>query len=294
MANSKWPSRKGMFISIEGPDGSGKSTAARNLATRLRALGVDVVETRNVGGTPLAEQMRAITLDPSIPLDPVQQSMVIAVARRSNLNEVVIPALERGAIVICDRFVASNLVFQTLNREGGTTISDADIVQLHEAYCYGAVPEMTLHVHAPAEIRLERRNLRGEGHDRFDNGDLDYDRAIAAKYQDAGRILNHPTTDIDGSKGPEEIVDQMMSVVGPMATDEVRSVLCYVPRVGRWLAAKDEDGRVAWGEAHEAHVLGASLSHDHEVAIVKRSLAMRAHLYGGMTSDELQAARRRS
>jgi dTMP kinase len=294
MAQIKWPSRKGVFIAIEGPDGSGKSTAARNLAARLRGLGVDVVETRNVGGTPLAEQMRAITLDATIPLDPVQQSMVIAVARRSNLNEVVIPALERGAIVICDRFVASNLVFQTLNREGGSTISDADIVQLHEAYCYGAVPEMTLHVHAPAEVRLERRNMRGEGHDRFDNGDLDYDRAIAAKYQDAGRILNHPTTDIDGSVGPHAIVEQMMAAVGSLAKDEIRSVLCYIPRMGRWMAATDDNGRVAWGEAHEAHVLGASLSHDHEVAIVKRSVAIQAHLGGGLTTVELQTARRRS
>jgi dTMP kinase len=201
--------RPGTFIVVEGPDGVGKTTATRELARRLSERGLDVVQTRNVGGTPLAERIRAITLDASTRLDPIQQNVVIAAARRSNLIEVVIPALEAGSVVLCDRYVSSALALQTTNREGGFSIGDQDVVDMHRIVCDSFAPELTLTLHAPADVRLARRTARNEGHDRFDNGDMEYDAAIAAKYRDAGKVLGHPTVDVDASDTMERTVDQM-------------------------------------------------------------------------------------
>ena len=130
--------------------------------------------------------------------------------------EVVRPALAAGRFVLCDRFVASTLVFQTLNREGGATVDDATVIEMHRLVCDDQAPDLTLHVHAPADVRLARRNARAEGHDRFDNGDASFDAAVAAKYASAGRVLGHPTIDVDGSGTPDDTVDAMMVAVAPL------------------------------------------------------------------------------
>lgn len=286
--------KPGVFIAIEGPDGSGKSTAARGLAAQLRTVGVDVVETRNIGGSPTAEKLRELILDPEYPLDPVQQNMLISVARRANINEVVIPALDRGAVVIADRFVASTLVFQTLNREGTARVTDQDVIKMHQQSCYGAAPDITLHVHAPPEIRAARRAARAEGLDRFDNGDAEYDRAIAEKYHDAGRILGHHTVNIDGSGDPASIISQMLAAVAPLAQDRAWSILAYRPgpgRAGAWHPLLDLDGRVYWTiHPHEANRFaiqainraGGSL----QTRFVQRSYAIRALHGGGMSTSD--------
>lgn len=205
----------GCFIVIEGPDGSGKTTAARNMALRLKDEGYDVVVTRNAGGTRVAEDLRRLLLDPSFPMDPMTQASLQTAARRSNLVEVVLPALAEGKVVICDRYVASTLVFQTLNREAGGTVTDGQVIDLHKLLCDDLAPDVTLHVHAPAEVRLERRRIRAEGHDRFDNGDAEYDRRISDKYARAGSILGHRTIDIDGSGTMDETVGRMLEAVRP-------------------------------------------------------------------------------
>lgn len=206
---------RGSFIVIEGPDGSGKTTAARRMAAQLRSEGHDVVETRNVGGTHHAEGIRNLLLDPTHPMDPVTQATLTTAARRSNLVQVVLPALEAGKVVVCDRYVASTLVFQTLNAEEGGRVDDAMVIGLHRLLCDDVAPDVTLHVHAPAEVRHERRRIRAEGLDRFDNGDAAYDRRIADKYARAGSILGHHTVDIDGSDTIERTVELMLEAVRP-------------------------------------------------------------------------------
>lgn len=208
--------KAGTFIVIEGPDGSGKTTAAMRLVEMLRAEGRDVVHTRNVGGTKTAEEIRRVLLNPEYAMDPMTQAALTTAARRSNLVEVVLPALANGRIVVCDRFVASTLVFQTLSREAGGSIADETVLDLHRLMCDDIAPDMTLHVHAPAEIRAERRRLRNEGLDRFDNGDVEYDRRISQKYSRAGAILGHRTVDIDGSGTVERTLDLMMSAIKPL------------------------------------------------------------------------------
>jgi dTMP kinase len=287
--------RPGSFVVFEGPDGVGKTSAMKELARRLRTKGVEVVETRNVGGTPTAEAIRAITLDPGMRLDPIQQNMLIAAARRSNLIEVVIPALDRGALVLCDRYVASALVFQTLNREGGVTIRDQDVLAMHRMACDSFAPDLMIHMHAPAEVRAERRRIRAEGHDRFDNGDAEYDAAIARKYALAGDALGHRTIDVDASGTPEETVVQIERAVAPYATDAEHCVVEYRlrhDRSGRWMPVLDGDGFIfRTSDRHVANdrcnTIWKAVDGSAQLRIVPRSVAMEA--VRGLTTNELDS-----
>jgi len=291
--------RTGSMIVFEGPDGVGKTSGMRELAKLLRQEGVEVVETRNVGGTVTAEAIRAITLDASMRLDPIQQNMLIAAARRSNLIEVVIPALDRGAVVLCDRYVASALVFQTLNREGGVTITDQDVLSMHRIACDSFAPDVMIHMHAPADVRAERRRLRAEGHDRFDNGDAAYDLAIAEKYARAGDVLGHRTIDVDASGTPEETLALLRSAVEPYATGGEHAVLAYVvrsDRTGAWEPVRTEDGTLfRTADHHVANDLcndmWRRIDGSVQLRIVPRRVALQA--IDGIPTSELEALLRR-
>ena len=214
MSISHYP---GFLAIAEGPDGSGKTSAMRALANHLRANpyiisnGIEVIETRNIGGTELAEELRALIINPQIKMDALQQLILITAARRSNLEEVILPALRRGAYVLCDRFVGSALVYQTLTSDGPDRVTQEDVIELHERFCNGLKPDMTWHISAPATVRLARRQARNEGHDRFDNGDLEFDERVAEAYRTAGPALGHVTVDIDASGTAEDTVNQMIA-----------------------------------------------------------------------------------
>lgn len=253
------------------------------------------METRNVGGTPTAEAIRAITLDAGMRLDPIQQNMLIAAARRSNLIEVVIPALDRGAVVLCDRYVASALVFQTLNREGGIAISDQDVLTMHEMACDGFAPDLMIHMHAPADVRAERRRLRAEGLDRFDNGDAEYDAAVARKYALAGRTLRHVNIDVDASGTPERTIELLENAVEPYAFDGEHCVLEYQTdqeRRSRWRPVVDGDGDIFRTTdrnlAHEmCEKIRKRLDGYAQLRIVRKSVAMESR--EGLRTRELEA-----
>jgi dTMP kinase len=215
LLNGEGRKMRGCFIVVEGPDGSGKTTAARGMAARLEDKGYDVIVTRNVGGTQVAEELRRLLLDPEYAMDPLTQASLTTAARRSNLVQVILPALAQGKVVVCDRYVASTLVFQTLNAEAGGTVTDGQVLDLHRILCDDVAPDVTLHVHAPSDVRNERRRIRAEGLDRFDNGDAEYDRRISDKYAKAGEILGHHTVDVDGSGTIRNTIDLMLEAVRP-------------------------------------------------------------------------------
>src|SRR3546814_2931490 len=119
----------GAFIVIDGPNGTGKTCALKSAAVRLRADGHNVIETREPGGTPLAENLRAMILNADNDMDTTTQLLLLNAARRSHIQQVILPNIEKGAIVLCDRFLASSLVFQSLNSDGTRTLDDAVILQ---------------------------------------------------------------------------------------------------------------------------------------------------------------------
>src|SRR3546814_18739869 len=124
----------GAFIVIDGPNGTGKTCALKSAAVRLRADGHNVIETREPGGTPLAENLRAMILNADNDMDTTTQLLLLNAARRSHIQQVILPNIAKGAIVLCDRFFASSLLFQSLNSDGTRNIDDAVILQSHSMF----------------------------------------------------------------------------------------------------------------------------------------------------------------
>lgn len=154
----------GLFITLEGPEGAGKSTNREYLAACLRDAGVEVVLTREPGGTPLAERIREVLLAPvDEVMNPDTELLLVFAARAQHLAEVIRPALERGAVVLCDRFTDSTYAYQG----GGRGLSLARIAQL-ETFVQGDLrPDLTLIFDLPVEVGLARASARGRL-DRFE------------------------------------------------------------------------------------------------------------------------------
>ncbi len=154
----------GLFITLEGPEGAGKSTNREYLAERLRAEGIEVLLTREPGGTPLAERIREVLLTPG---DEVMNAdtelLLVFAARAQHLAEVIRPALARGVVVLCDRFTDSTYAYQG----GGRGLSLERIATL-ETFVQGDLrPDLTLVFDLPVEVGLARASARGRL-DRFE------------------------------------------------------------------------------------------------------------------------------
>lgn len=168
----------GLFITLEGPEGAGKSTNREYLAARLREQGIDVLLTREPGGTPLAERVRELLLAPS---DETMASdtelLLVFAARAQHLAQVIVPALERGAVVLCDRFTDATYAYQG----GGRGLDVARIAQL-EDFVQGTLrPDLTLVFDLPVEVGLARAAARGRL-DRFEQEGRAFFEAVRSTY----------------------------------------------------------------------------------------------------------------
>lgn len=167
---------KGVFISFEGPDGSGKTTQLKKAAAALRKQGYDVLESREPGGTVLAEKVRSIVLDPDLPINNITEVLLYLAARSEHVEKVLAPAVAAGKIVLCDRFSDSTLVYQGLTR--GLKLEElTQLRQLNTFASNGLVPDMTLLLDGRPEVLLGRRDARGVS-DRYENKGLDFQHAI--------------------------------------------------------------------------------------------------------------------
>ncbi|MHB9798897.1 dTMP kinase [Pseudomonas sp. MT3] len=197
----------GLFITLEGPEGAGKSTNREYLAERLRERGIEVQLTREPGGTPLAERIRELLLDPSDEKMAVDTELLLVFAARAqHIAEVIRPALARGAVVLCDRFTDATYAYQG----GGRGLPVERIAQL-ELFVQGDLhPDLTLVFDLPVEIGLSRAAARGrldrfeqEGRAFFEavrNTYLERARSEPARYHivDAAQPLAEVQRDLDG------------------------------------------------------------------------------------------------
>lgn len=167
-----------MFITFEGIEGSGKSTQLRRLAERITGS----VITKEPGGTPSADRIRAILLDSAMQLDPVAELFLFAASRRQNVVEVIRPALERGATVLCDRFTDATLAYQGFGR-----LLNLDQLRMLNAWATGSLtPDLTFLLDLPEETGLSRARSRNAEavHDegRFEAEDLRFHRRVREGY----------------------------------------------------------------------------------------------------------------
>ncbi len=171
---------RGRFITFEGGEGSGKSTQVKRLAERLRLRGIDVIETREPGGSPGAEAMRKILLSGAAKaLGPETEAMLFAAARGDHVDELIRPALERGTWVVCDRFHDSTRIYQ-----GVLGKVDPKLINALERVTVGDLrPDLTIELDIPVEIGLARIEARGEQLDRFEAEDLEYHDWLRIAYR---------------------------------------------------------------------------------------------------------------
>ncbi|MFT0634326.1 dTMP kinase [Pseudomonas sihuiensis] len=196
----------GLFITLEGPEGAGKSTNREYLAELLREQGIDVLLTREPGGTPLAERIRELLLDPSDePMAADTELLLVFAARAQHLQQVIRPALAKGSVVLCDRFTDATYAYQG----GGRGLSIERIAQL-EQFVQGELrPDLTLIFDLPVEIGLARAAARGRL-DRFEQEGRGFFEAVRQAYLqrakqapqryrvlDAGQTLAQVQADID-------------------------------------------------------------------------------------------------
>ncbi|MAL92127.1 MAG: dTMP kinase [Pseudomonas sp.] len=169
---------KGLFVTLEGPEGAGKSTNREYLADRLRARGLDVVLTREPGGTPLAERIRDLLLTPADePMAVDTELLLVFAARAQHLAQVIRPALARGAVVLWDRFTDATYAYQG----GGRGLPLERIAQL-ETFVQGDLrPDLTLIFDLPVEVGLARAAARGRL-DRFEQEGIRFFEAVRSAY----------------------------------------------------------------------------------------------------------------
>ncbi|HEN8711243.1 MULTISPECIES: dTMP kinase [Pseudomonas] len=173
----------GLFITLEGPEGAGKSTNRDYLAARLREQGLDVVLTREPGGTPLAEKVRELLLAPSDEVMAADTELLLVFAARAqHLAQVIRPALARGAVVLCDRFTDATYAYQG----GGRGLSVERIAAL-EQFVQGELrPDLTLVFDLPVEVGLARAAARGRL-DRFEQEGQAFFEAVRQAYLQRAR-----------------------------------------------------------------------------------------------------------
>ncbi|TBN08319.1 dTMP kinase [Agrobacterium cavarae] len=208
--------QKGLFISFEGGEGAGKSTQIRILAETLRSRGLEVVVTREPGGSPGAEAIRHVLLSGAAEAFGVRmEAMLFAAARNDHVEEVIRPALESGAVVLCDRFLDSSRVYQ-----GTTGNLETDFIEtLQRIAVDGTMPDLTLIFDIPAVDGLARARKRaddGATPDRFEKEELETHEKRREAYLDIA--LNEPRRCriVDAKQQQERVTEDVLSMVEPL------------------------------------------------------------------------------
>lgn len=197
-----------MFISLEGIDGSGKSTQARLL---VEALGEGTVAIREPGGTPAAERIRELLADPSVELEPLAELMLFLAARADLSERVIHPALEEGRDVVADRFSDSSVAYQGAARGLGV----GEVITLCDSATDGLWPDLTLLLRLDPEAGL----ARADGNDRFEQEGLGLQLAVAGAYDEIAQIASDRVVVIEATGSVEEVHERVMEAVRERSRD---------------------------------------------------------------------------
>jgi dTMP kinase len=197
-----------LFISLEGVDGSGKSTQARLL---VEAMGEETVAIREPGGTEAAERIRGLLADPTVELDPMAELMLFLAARAEVTERVIRPALEAGRHVVADRFSDSSVAYQGAARGLGV----GEVIGLCETATDGLWPDLTLLLRLDPETGLGR----AAGDDRFEQEGLALQQEVATAYEEIAIIANDRVVVVDATGTVEEVHARAMEAVRERSRD---------------------------------------------------------------------------
>lgn len=220
------PPRKtrGKFITIEGLDGCGKSTQLGKLADVLRAEGIPLIETREPGGTPAGEKIRAVLLDSRTSgLSPRAELALMFSARAQHVDEVILPALAEGTWVLCDRFTDSTEAYQG----GGRKLGSEPVLEMHKMLCHNLQPDLTILMLSDVEAsvaRARRRNLarapspapleaQSNNENRFEQESRSFFQRVAAAYKAIARREPGRVVTVDARPAPEVVHQEIFATV---------------------------------------------------------------------------------
>ena len=207
--------KKGLFITIEGPDGSGKTTVSTKIVEILKKEGVDVVYTREPGGIDIAEQIRSVILNPkNTRMDAKTEALLYAASRRQHLVEKVIPALKENKVVICDRFVDSSLAYQGNARGLGID----EVLSVNNFAIDGVWPDVTIYLDIDENEGLKRVEGRG-AKDRLDAESLEFHHKVVEGYKKVVERFKDRMEIVDASKTPDEVTEECLKIIRKYIND---------------------------------------------------------------------------
>lgn len=215
--SSRWQQRKkrwnGLFVTLEGGEGAGKSSLIHHLRDVLISEGFDTLCTREPGGTPLGEYIREWLLapHPGIQVEARAELCLFLAARAQHIEEVILPALKAGKIVLCDRFNDSTIAYQGIGRGLGLQ----HVQQLCALVCDGVTPDLTFYLDVSPEIGLQRitKGSRGQSLDRIERQDLDFHLRIRKAFLEIAQRDRQRVHVVDAHRAPEEVFDAVFAIV---------------------------------------------------------------------------------
>lgn len=202
-------SERGLFLVFEGVDGSGTTTQCERLERALIDRGHSVVRTREPGGTPIAERIRELVLDPELKETAHRTELFLyAASRAQHVEELIKPAVKAGSVVICDRFTASSVAYQSYGRGLDRSLVD----KVNEIAIGSCVPDLTIYLRISIEEALRRRRTRAEKADRLEEAGQLLQERVARGYEDLF-AADPKVALIDAHPGPEEIAHNIIQTL---------------------------------------------------------------------------------
>jgi dTMP kinase len=203
----------GVFVTLEGPDGSGKSSLLRRLAARLTEAGCDVVATREPGSTPFGEAIRRLVLDTEPPIDRIGRAdaLLFAASRAQHVADVIRPALERGAIVLCDRYADSSMAYQG----AGSGVPMDELAAVQRFATGGLVPDLTILLDLPVEAGLARKSAEVTRFEAFH--DRAYHERVRAAFLGFAAAEPARFATVDAAADEEAVLDASIAALERVA-----------------------------------------------------------------------------
>lgn len=201
---------KARFITIEGCEGSGKTTILKKLCTEFEEKNIKYFATREPGGSKISEQIRNVILNvENTKMDYMTEALLYAASRRQHLEEIVKPALNDGAIVICDRYLDSSLAYQGYAR--GLGIDEVYAINMYATS--GFLPELTIYIDIPVEVGLERIASNNRDVNRLDLEKVSFHSKVREGYLEIAKKYKDRIVTIDGVGTPDEVYERVKKVI---------------------------------------------------------------------------------
>lgn len=203
----------GVFITVEGPDGAGKTTVIKELSKLIQKnSNQSLTVTREPGGIPISEKIRQVILDPkNTEMDERTEALLYAAARRQHLIEKVLPAKEAGNLILCDRFIDSSIAYQGAARG----IGEEEVLKINEFAIEGNYPDLTIYLDVPSEVGIERINKsrKGDELDRLDRESLDFHEKVRESYLRLVKANPERIVLIDAQDNIEKVVKNCYDLI---------------------------------------------------------------------------------